>query len=155
MNSRLSRLSILAATLAVALSVVGSALANPSMPVLHPIPSTVTAIGLAPTYTLSWDGSTFDPFLQGQWWWHVGYGLTVQSYPIGQPTAARTNYYNAYLSFDLPIESGRHYIVWAYAYERNPWCDPTGWIPCEFYSAADTKAFDVRSPSVYLAAPGF
>ena len=150
MRHLLARLSLLAASFAAALTLAGSALADPSPPVLHPIPATVVPIGFG-TYVVAWDPSTsWDQFALS-WWWVRGYGLTVQSYPANQPTLAVTNTYEVgCCSLEFPITTGRHYRVSVRAYEYRVFCEPSGWSVGGFASTADAKEFDAVRPMIYL-----
>ena len=149
------RLAVLPALAAVALALAGTALANPTTPILHAPPATVVPEAFG-TYTVSWDASRFELGYAG-----YGYHLSVRSYAPGespQSTFAKSLPDSA-TSATFAVSPGRQYVVeidafeWKYVWGCTHWgwtCTSWGLVPYYVLSDTDAKEFDVVSPTVRI-----
>ena len=105
------RAALVAAVAVVALALAGGALAYPTAPVLHPIPSTVMAV--TPTYPISWDPATFD--LAETYPWALPrtyYRVDIEFYraPAPDPVARRWALETG-TTYSVPLLPGYRYVL--------------------------------------------
>ena len=145
------RIAVVAVVAVAALAFARVALAYPTTPVLHPIPSTVTAF--TSTYPIAWDPATFDltethPFVLPRYYYRID--IDLYRAPAPDPVW-RLQWLQTGTTYKVPLYPGHHYVVRVRAVQDG-WCDWLGTLFQCVQPQAGAPAWDafdvVPMPSV-------